>query len=314
MKKAILAVMLGVTMVLAACGGAASGSDAAAASASAASAGSVAAPETEAPAEEAVSAASETVDAEEEVVEEVESEEETAEAGHFSFPTEEVEFNDGVMTIRLYDGGNVDGFSWGIYEGDKGDASFAELLTQSTMEEGLDYAGSFRAIPDGGDGDDYIRLVYSNGIVTMAYYDFFITVADGAIQEDYYTETTMTVYDEDYLPKIEGTWNEEGGSSYMNISLCEEGGFNVVIYDDTAESETEVYTFHAYNDAIMGCMIYADGAGQTVSAAGEAGTAPIGGGSGSGVLLAEDSEDLESVVSLTWYDRTDGHKDIRFVR
>ena len=67
-----------------------------------------------------------------------------------------------VLTIRLDGGPQKDGFYWEYYTGDKGDATFVELITQAN-DDGCAYAGSFKAIEDAGDAEDYIRLVYTNG-------------------------------------------------------------------------------------------------------------------------------------------------------
>ena len=54
---------------------------------------------------------------------------------------------DGIFTVYIQSSADdKDGWYWTVYTGDKGDASFYDLLTQSTMEEGYAYVGSFMGL------------------------------------------------------------------------------------------------------------------------------------------------------------------------
>ena len=79
------------------------------------------------------------------------------------------ELEDGILTIRIEAEGNTDpDFWWQNSTADKGDASFVEPAGQKE-EEGLAFCGSYRAIEEDWEGEDTIRLVYTNGHYTAEY-------------------------------------------------------------------------------------------------------------------------------------------------
>ena len=114
-------------------------------------------------------------------------------------------FENGVLTITIEDPRQDSNLYWASYQGDKGDASCTELLTESTMD-GPAYAGSFRAIDD---GTDTIRIVRTNGTYVFEYQDFNVLCEDGAIKEITGGGQAFGVYPEDLLPVIGGTWHEK---------------------------------------------------------------------------------------------------------
>ena len=70
---------------------------------------------------------------------------------------------DGIFTVYIQSfADEKDGYYWTVYTGDKGDATFYDLVTQSTQEEGYAYVGSFMGL-EGETADDYIRIVHTNG-------------------------------------------------------------------------------------------------------------------------------------------------------
>ena len=91
----------------------------------------------------------------------------------------EAEIEDGILTIRMEASEmGKEGFWW-EYLQDEADPH-VELLTQSTEEEDLDYAGSFRGLED---GESLLRLVYTNGVYVYQYIEFYVKVENGAITE-----------------------------------------------------------------------------------------------------------------------------------
>ena len=162
-KKSIAALFVGTSVLMTACGGNAA-TTAPAAEAPAAS--TETAPETEAPAA-STETAPEAAETAASVPAEAAGTEERAAAQI------ETELTDGVLTIRLDGGPQKDGFYWEYYTGDKGDATFVELITQAN-DDGCAYAGSFKAIEDAGDAEDYIRLVYRSLLFLAFLGDVFL--------------------------------------------------------------------------------------------------------------------------------------------
>jgi predicted nucleic acid-binding Zn-ribbon protein len=95
----------------------------------------------------------------------------------------ETDMEDQVYTIRIKArGSEKEGYHWENFNGDRGDATVIELLTQSTEEKGLAYAGSFRVETDQKTRfEDYIRLVYTNGISVDEYMDFNVLIEVGEL-------------------------------------------------------------------------------------------------------------------------------------
>ena len=282
MKKMIVAALLAGALAMTACGG------------------KTAEPAAEAPAEE--TAAEETA---EETTEEAPAEEtEEAEAESVSIVENiETELENGVLTVRVPEGSSVFGFSWGLYTGDKGDASLTELITGSDQEAGYDYVGSFKALEDQGEGEDYIRIAYANANITLAYFDIHVTVKDNAIQEITAVDTLKTGFEEDYLSTAEGAWVEEGeGAGSMSITKGQNMAYEVIIAKDTGkDGEIVLTTMHAYPDAVLGCLVYADGAEQKAAISdSEEDALEIGGGSLTGKIFSDSTED--GAPRMTWID------------
>ena len=151
-KKSIAALFVGTAVLMTACGGNAA---------------------TTAPAAEAPAASTETAPEAAETAASVPAE--AAGTEERAAAQIETELTDGVLTIRLDGGPQKDGFYWEYYTGDKGDATFVELITQAN-DDGCAYAGSFKAIEDAGDAEDYIRLAYTNGTYVYEYTDVNVKI------------------------------------------------------------------------------------------------------------------------------------------
>ena len=120
---------------------------------------------------------------------------------------------------------------WEAYRGDKGDRSLVEVITETDMEDGLAYAGSFRVIPDQGDGDDYVRLVYTDGHYNAEYLDWNVKVENGAIVEVTGGSQAFPSSGSDLAPVMEGVWEEEDGSRSLEVSLDDDGTLAFIISD-----------------------------------------------------------------------------------
>ena len=172
----------------------------------------------------------------------------------------ECELEDGIYTIRIQATDHDDpDLYWTSWDGDKGDASCVELLTQTDREDGLAYAGSFRAVPGAGDGEDFIRLVHTNGKYTAEYMDWNVSVKDNEIVEVTGGGQAFPTTGTDLAPVLEGTWEEEGGNLFMEISPEEDGSLAFIISDGGGrDGSTEYYTMHAYYDAVKEALVYWD--------------------------------------------------------
>ena len=173
----------------------------------------------------------------------------------------EGELEDGIYTIRIQATDHDDpDMYWTAWDGDKGDASYVELLTQSDQEEGLAYAGSFMASPGAGDGEDFIRLVYTNGQYVAEYMDWNVSVKDDAIAEVTGGGQAFPTSGSDLAPVLEGTWEEEDGNLFMEISPEEDGSLLFVISSGGGrDGAATFYTMHAYYDAVKDALVYWDG-------------------------------------------------------
>ncbi|MBO7709867.1 MAG: hypothetical protein J6S83_05330 [Lachnospiraceae bacterium] len=222
----------------------------------------------------------------------------------------DIEIDNGVMTIRLEAvGAERDGFFWTVYDGDKGDASFTELLTETDMEEGFAYVGSFRGLDT---GDDTIRLVHTNGFYVDEYMDFDVTVENGRIIENTGGSHAFPTSDEDLAALIEGVWQtEETPACFMEITRNAAGGFDVTVSDGGGrDGMTSLYTMTMYYDCLKAAFIYENGTERSAAitdgseeAASEAASDSSEAGESGYVLFdtmpEEMSEDLSS-LSLLW--------------
>lgn len=224
------------------------------------------------------------------------------------------DLENGILTIRIRETEDVQDpdFWWEAYTGDKGDASFVELLTQSTDEEGLAYAGSFRAIDD---GDDVIRLVKTNGKYSREYLDFEVTTENGKITEVTGGGQGFATDADTLAPILEGVWDEfEGGNRSMEIAQTKDGGLAFVISDGSGrDGMTTFYTMTAYYDAVQDNLVYWDGSEVTVAigTGEEVGTVQdetAETGEGTGLFALELQED--GSIGILWKDDTFGNTDV----
>ena len=157
------------------------------------------------------------------------------------------DLEDGVLTIRIEESDEKEqdqGFWWESYTGDKGDASFVELVTQSTDEEGYAYAGSFRAIDD---GEDTIRLVHTNGHYNKEYLDFDVVTENGEIKETTGGGQALETKAEDLAPILEGVWDEMDGTNVLEISEAPDGGLRFVVSNSSGRDG--MTTFYDYRQS-----------------------------------------------------------------
>ena len=241
----------------------------------------------------------------------------------------ETELEDGVLTIRIKKPAEEyleEGFWWESWKGDKGDASFVEPITETDMEEGLAYAGSFRAIDN---GEDTIRLVYTNGHYVKEYLDFMVRTEDDEIKEIIGGGQAYAMTGEDLLPYFEGLWEDtDGGSHMMEVSPADNGGLAFFISDGGGrDAETTFYTMTAFYDVISESLVYWDGAEHHATITDKPDeTEPETEASGDGaglfaIMIDADSADDSSVdedsisFSILWRDDTFGNDDnYTFVR
>lgn len=223
------------------------------------------------------------------------------------------ELENGVLTIRIADSGELQsdpGFSWEFWTGDMGDAPHTELLTQSDMEDGYVYAGSFRGTDD---GEGVIRLVETNGHYVKQYMDFNVKVEDEMITETLGGGQAYETAGEDLAPYLEGTWVEEGETPRrMDISLTEDGGLSFVISNGD-DPEAASYTMTAYYDCIKGALVYWDGveAGTETEAASGSETEAEDGTAGTGMFIIDvvsDASDDEMAFGIYWSDESFGNE------
>ena len=224
------------------------------------------------------------------------------------------ELEDGVLTIRIEESAEKEqdqGFWWESYTGDKGDASFVELVTQSTDEEGYAYAGSFRAIDD---GEDTIRLVHTNGHYTKEYLDFDVVTENGEIKETTGGGQALETKAEDLAPILEGVWDEMDGTNVLEISEAPDGGLRFVVSNSSGrDGMATFYTMTAYYDVVEDALVYWDGTEETatIEAEGETETDQAeteSAGEGTGLFALELQED--DSIGIFWKDDTFGNVDV----
>ncbi len=216
----------------------------------------------------------------------------------------ECELQDGVYTIRIeaLDTDDPD-FYWTSQWGDKGDASLVQVLTETDMEDGLAYAGSFLG-EDGADGEDTIRLAHTNGFYTDGYLDFDVRVEGGKIVEEVGGSEGYGATGEDLAPTLAGIWEEKDGNLVMKIDPSDDRGLEFVIFDgDKEDGQVAYYTMTAYYDTITETLIYQDGTENILSVTDESETeAEPGTGTGKfGIVLNGDQ------IAIAWLDNTFGY-------
>lgn len=221
----------------------------------------------------------------------------------------------GVLTIRIEESDEKKeqdpGFWWESYQGDKGDASFVELITQSTDEDGYAYAGSFRAIDD---GEDTIRLVHTNGHYIKEYLDFNVAAENGEIKETTGGGQAFETKAEDLAPILEGVWDEMDGTNVLEITKAPEDGLRFVISNTGGRNGmTTFYTMTAYYDAVEGALVYWDGTEETAAIEAEGETEADqaeteSAGEGTGLFALEPQED--DSIGILWKDDTFGNYDV----
>lgn len=223
------------------------------------------------------------------------------------------EMTDGTMTIRIESTKDTDpDFHWESWHGDKGDASCVECITETDMEDGLAYVGSFRAIAD---GDDTIRLVYTNGHYTREYMDFYVTAKDGKITETTGGGQAFETKGEDLAPYLEGVWEEtDGGTHFLEIALADDGGLAFTVSTGGGrDGNTVFYTMTAYYDAIQEALVYWDGTEHqaVITEETEAEEANTGDGTsvfGIEVLSDEEGSEKDPALGIVWQDNTSFRK------
>ncbi len=176
----------------------------------------------------------------------------------------ETELEEGVYTIRILSNGkDKTGYGWQNYTGDKGDATFIELITQTDEEKGYAYAGSFKATDDckdQGDLEDTIRLVHTDGVVTDEYMEFTLSIKDGKISEAVGGSNCMPTSDDEFSSVLCGTWKEKDkGAISLEISQNPEEGFDCILTGDKDAAATTPYTFTARHDCIQEAFLYDEG-------------------------------------------------------
>ena len=171
------------------------------------------------------------------------------------------DLKNGVYTIRIKSSSDdKNDYYWESYKGDKGDASFVELIEETNRKKGLAYEGSFRAMEDTtdqGDAEDTIRIVHTDGTVVDEYMEFTVEIHDGKIIEADRGSSVLPTPDDTFSPVLCGTWQEkEKGSMTLNISQNPEGGFDLVLSEKTGRKAEETAPFTAKYDCILNAFLY----------------------------------------------------------
>ena len=228
---------------------------------------------------------------------------------------------DGIFTVYIQSfADEKDGYYWTVYTGDKGDATFYDLVTQSTQEEGYAYVGSFMGL-EGETADDYIRIVHTNGFAVDEYMDFNIHVEDGKITEHTGGSHALPTPDQDFDPVVSGNWEAEDGSNvFLSLSLNPEGGFDGVVSGGGGrDGITELYTFTAEYDAISEAFKFRNGsfqAAQITDGSETEAEKPAEGAEdgGTGLIAFDPASESPEDLKLIFHDPGYTDEDIIFVR
>ncbi len=208
----------------------------------------------------------------------------------------DTEMEDQSFTIRIKAlGREKEGYQWEYYSGDIGGATAIELLTQSTQEEGLAYAGSFRPVTEQKDHfDDNVRLVYTNGIAVDEYMDFNVLIGDGEFEEITGGSHHLPASD-DYTKQIVGEWKDaDGGDAALKITLNPDGGIDGKLTNAKAKE----FDFHADFDCIKGSFVYKDNEEE-----------------GLGLIAFDPASESEDKIRLLMHDMMNaGDEDLTFVK
>lgn len=228
---------------------------------------------------------------------------------------------DGIFTVYIQShASDKEGYYWTWYTGDKGDATFYDLLTQSDQEEGYAYVGSFMAL-EGETADDYIRIAHTNGFAVDQYMDFDIRIEDGKITENTGGSHALPVSDEEMDAILSGDWEAEDGSNvFLTLSLNPEGGFDGIVSDGSGrDGIIQLYTFTAEFDAISNAYIYQNGGFHTAqitdgSEPEKEGPAEAAEGTGTGLIAFDPASEIPEDLKLLFHDPSYTDEDITFVR
>ena len=175
--------------------------------------------------------------------------------GEKTVPESEVEIDGETVTIRLKATGDEKmDKGWGLYTGDKGDASLLELLTQSDQEEGYAYVGSFRALED--NGDDTIYIVQTDGKVVDQYQQFTFAIEDGKVKEQTGGGIAYPVNYDEVLEALAGTWNQkDGGELSMEFLPDDTKGIKATVF----KGDEGYYSMTLLYDAMKDTFVYDNG-------------------------------------------------------
>ena len=155
----------------------------------------------------------------------------------------EVECEDGTMTIRIEATENDDPDFWWEFDRDLEESTgLVDVITDSTQEEGLAYAGSFMAA---GDGEDTIRLLYTDGFVVDMYMDFTVKVEDGKILETTGGET-LTFVKADGEPE-DSTEEIAEMVAISDVMLSDDASDFVLLSDVVPDAILEIRYYSTYN-------------------------------------------------------------------
>lgn len=228
----------------------------------------------------------------------------------------ESEIKDGVFTVRIESLPTDDpNFHWQSDRSEGADESVVQCLTETDMEDGLAYAGSFRGMED---GEGTIRLVHTNDVYTDGYLEFNVTVKDGKITENTGGSEGFGATGEDLAPAFVGIWQEEDGTWFMNVSISEDNALEFVISNEGGkDGSTVYYTMTAYYDSLLEELVYVNGTEHAASITddseteSEAAETVTGDGKGKFIFTSGDGETVE----ITWQDDSFGNTEVgKFVR
>lgn len=220
------------------------------------------------------------------------------------------EIEDGVLAIRIASSqAEVPEFWWQDRISDKGDASHVGL-TMMEEEEGTAYCGYYKALEDNWEGDDTIRLVYTNGDYTAEYMEWVVSVKDGKITDVIGGSQAFPTSAEDLASVLQGTWKEENGTQSLTIRQGEDNSLEFTVLDENGNAQ---YLMHAFYDAEKEALVYRDAAPCQADASDDSENA-----AGTGIFgllpLSEDAQDAQN-IAVIWQDDTFGNNETgRFLK
>ena len=225
------------------------------------------------------------------------------------------EIEDGILTIRIESSEYANPeFWWQDSLFDKGDASIVGLA-KMTETEGFAYWGDYHVLEGADqDGEDTIRLVYTNGHYTSEYMEWTVSVEDGKIKEVIGGGQAFASSAADFAPVLEGVWQEEDGTKTLEIQLDDNNSLEFTIVDENGkDGNRTAYRMHAYYDTEKMTLVYWDGIEYPADSVEEISTDAVDPeNAGTGVFgvfpASADSEDETDLV-ITWQDNTFGNND-----